>query len=76
MSYTVVGVAKDVPVTSLSEIQPVLYRSIRSGGLLLVRDLSPAIVDRIASSARSIEPEAVVTARPLADDIAVQRRER
>jgi len=71
VSYTVVGVAKDVPVTSLSEIQPVIYKSIRSGGLLLVRDLSPAVVDRIASSARSIEPEAVVTARPLADDIAV-----
>lgn len=33
--------------------------------------VSPAVVDRIASSARSIEPEAVVTARPLADDIAV-----
>ncbi len=71
VSYTVVGVAKDVPVTSLSEIQPVVYQSIRSGGLLLVRDLSPAVVDRIASSARSIEPEAVLTARPLADDITV-----
>jgi predicted permease len=71
VSYTVVGVAKDVPVTSLTEIQPVVYRSIQSGGLLLVRDLSPAVVDRIASSARSIEPEAVLTARPLADDITV-----
>jgi ABC-type antimicrobial peptide transport system permease subunit len=39
--------------------------------LLLVRDLSPAIVDRIASSARSIEPEAVLTGRPLSDDIAI-----
>jgi ABC-type antimicrobial peptide transport system permease subunit len=38
---------------------------------LLVRDLSPAVVDRIASSARSIERGAVLTARSLADDIAV-----
>jgi predicted permease len=71
LSYTVVGVAKDVPVTSLSELQPVVYQSIRSGGLLLVRDLSPAIVDRIATVARGIEPDVDVTARPLADDIAI-----
>jgi predicted permease len=70
VSYTVVGVAKDVPVTSLSEIHPVVYKSIRSGGLLLVRDLSPAVVDRIASVARGIEPDVDLTARPLADDIA------
>ena len=67
--FTIVGVAKDVPVMSLSEIQPVVYMPIRSGGLLLVRDLSPAIVDRIAAVARGIEPDVVVAARPLADDI-------
>jgi ABC-type antimicrobial peptide transport system permease subunit len=37
---------------------------------LLVRDLSPVVVDRIATVARGIEPEIDVTARPLADDIA------
>lgn len=68
-TYTVVGVAKDVPVTSLSQFQPVVYEPLRSAGLLLVRDLSPAIVERIATIARAIEPGARVTARPLSDDI-------
>jgi hypothetical protein len=72
--YTVVGVAKDVPVTSLSEIQPVVYKTLQSGGLLLVRDLSPAVVDRIGAVARGIEPEIDLTARPLAEDIAAATR--
>ena len=72
--YTVVGIAKDVPDRSLSEINPVVYRPLRSGGLLFVRDLSPAIVDRIASVARSIEPRVEVSARPLADDIKMATR--
>jgi len=68
-TYTVVGVAKDVPVTSLSQLQPVVYQPLRTAGLVLVRDLSAATVDRIASVVRGIEPAARVTARPLADDI-------
>jgi predicted permease len=68
-SHTVVGVAKDVPVTSLSEIQPVVYKSLRTAGLVLVRDLSPAVVDRIASVARAIEPDLDIVAKPLADDL-------
>ena len=67
--YTVVGIAKDVPDRSLSEIHPVVYGSLRAGGLLLVRDLSPITVDRIASVARGIEPDVDLAARPLADDI-------
>ncbi len=73
--YTVVGVTKDVPVTTLSEIPPVVYRSLQSGGLVLVRDLSPAIVERIAAAARGIEPKVEVAARPLADDIRTATRE-
>jgi len=68
-SYTVVGVAKDVPVTSLSQLQPVVYEPLRSAGLLLVRDRSSSIVDRVGAAARGIEPEAKVSARPLADDL-------
>jgi predicted lysophospholipase L1 biosynthesis ABC-type transport system permease subunit len=73
--YTVVGVTKDVPVTTLSEIPPVAYRSLQSGGLVLVRDLSPTAVERIAAVARGIEPTVEVAARPLADDIRMATRD-
>ncbi len=72
--HTVVGVAKDVPTLTLSEIHPVVYRSMSPRGLLLVRDQSPAIVDRIAAAARGIEPAAGLTARPLSDDITMATR--
>jgi hypothetical protein len=73
--YTVVGVTKDVPVTTLSEIPPVVYKSLESGGLVLVRDLSPAIVERIAAVARGIEPKVELAARPVADDIRMATRD-
>ena len=69
LTFTVVGLVKDVPVTSLSQLQPVVYQPLGIARLLLVRDPSPAVVDRITSIARGIEPGAGVTARPLADDI-------
>jgi predicted permease len=72
--FTVVGVAQDVPVMSLSEIVPVVYQPLRSGGLLFVRDRSPAMVDRIGSVARAIEPEVDIAARPLAEDISMATR--
>jgi predicted permease len=73
-NYTIVAVSKDVPVTSVSEMQPVVYKALRSGGLVFVRDLSPAVVDRIASIARALEPEIEVVAKPVTDDIKVATR--
>ena len=67
--YTVVGVVKDVPARSVSETEPVVYRPFQPGGLLLVRDLSPSVADRIRAVARAIEPTVTVSARPLAADI-------
>jgi hypothetical protein len=72
--YTVVGISKDVPTRSLSEVTPVVYRRLRAGRLLLVRDLSPAVVDQIASVAKGIEPLVDVSTRPLADDIRMATR--
>jgi predicted permease len=69
IDYTVVGVVKDVPARSVSEIEPVIYRPFRPGGLLLVRDRSPSVADRIRAVARAIEPTVTVSARPLAADI-------
>jgi ABC-type lipoprotein release transport system permease subunit len=70
VTCTVVGIVKDVPVTTLSQLEPVVYQSLQTPGLLLVRERGASVVDRVAAIARSIEPKATVTARPLADDIA------
>jgi ABC-type lipoprotein release transport system permease subunit len=53
----------------VSEIEPVIYRPFRPGGLLLVRDRSPSVADRIRTLVLEIEPSAIVFARPLAADI-------
>jgi hypothetical protein len=69
--YTVVGIARDVPVRSLTTTEPVLYTPWREGGLLLVREASAAAIDRVRTIAQSIDPGANVSARPLAVDIRV-----
>lgn len=67
--YVVVGVARDVPVRSLTTTEPVLYAPWHRGGLLLLRDPSPAAVDLVRTMARGLEPGVTVDARPLGDDI-------
>jgi predicted permease len=65
----VVGLAADVSVNTLGETEPVIYRGtsyVRP--TLLVRDLSPAVVDRVRALATGLEPRAVVTSRPLRDN--------
>lgn len=66
---TVVGIVKDVPVTAPSVLQAVVYESTDTAGVLLVRDLSPAIVDRVKSVAQGIAPNARIVGRPLAEDL-------
>ena len=65
----VVGIAADVSVNTLGETEPVIYRgSSYVRPTLLVRDLSPGVVDRLRTLATGLEPRAVVTARPLRDN--------
>jgi putative ABC transport system permease protein len=66
-AYEVVGVAKDVPVRSMSEIEPVIYHApFWHKGTLLLRT-SPDVVERVRAFAADIEPNVTVTGRPLAD---------
>lgn len=67
--HEVVGVVQDVAVTSLTDMQPVVYQPIQSGEMLFVRDLSPTVVDRVTSIASAIEPRVRVASRPLSDDL-------
>lgn len=69
--YTVVGIARDVPVRSLTTTEPVLYTPWREGGLLLVREPAAAVIDRVRTIALGIDPGVIVSARPLAVDIRV-----
>lgn len=68
-NFDVVGIAANVPVTSPTDTEPVLYWRTESADLLLVRDLSSAMAERVQSVVRGIEPQARVTARLLADDL-------
>jgi predicted lysophospholipase L1 biosynthesis ABC-type transport system permease subunit len=67
---TVAGVAEDVPISTLGQIEPVVY-SVGSGRPeILARDLSPETLERIRAIATTLEPSARMTADPLRDDLA------
>jgi predicted permease len=66
--HEVVGVVADVHGRSLTSKEPVIYQnSDNFQPLLLLRDHSPAAVERIAAIAKAIDPAVTVTSRPLAD---------
>ncbi len=70
--YTVVGVAKNVPVRSMSEIEPVIYGApdawpVNGVATLLVRGVPPGVGQRIRTVAASLEPDVIVTERPMVE---------
>ena len=71
-AYRVVGIAKDVPVRSMSEIEPVIYRTpdwwpTDGTATLFVRGSPPGVGQRVRAVAASLEPQVTVTERPLVD---------
>ena len=71
-TYRVVGVAKDVPLRSMSEIEPVIYRMpdwlpVNWTATLYVRGSAPDAEQRVRAIAASLEPQVTVTERPFAD---------
>ena len=69
-TYEVVGVAKDVPVRSMSDIEPVIYHApswIWSPTHLLVRSSSPAVAERVRAVAAGLEPRVTISVRPFSD---------
>ena len=46
-SHEIVGVVADVPTTTLTELEPVIYQPVGGASVVLVRDLSPAVSARI-----------------------------
>jgi hypothetical protein len=68
--FTVVGIAKNVPLRSMSEIEPVVYRApdwspADGTGTFLVRGGPPGVGHRVRAVAESLEPQVTVTERPM-----------
>jgi predicted permease len=71
-SYIVVGIVKDVPARSMSEIEPVVYRMPHwwpadSTATFLVRGGRSGVGERVRAAATSLEPRVTVTERPMVD---------
>ena len=67
---TVVGVAPDVATISTVDREASLYKAADGWGLnLLVRDLTPAAVERVRAAATALLPGTTVTSHPLSDHI-------
>jgi hypothetical protein len=69
-TFTVVGVVAAVPVRSVTDLEPVIYRGLNAySAVLLVRDRSPATVETIRRLASRIEPGITLRARPLRENV-------
>ncbi len=68
-SHEVVGLVGDVPTTTLSEVEPVVYQSVTAASVALVRDLSPAVSVRVKDLVQSAVPGASSHSRPLVDEM-------
>jgi hypothetical protein len=68
--HTIVGVAADVPVRSLNEIEPVVYQRINGfASVVLARTSAPAAISAVHAAALAIDPDVTLVTRPLADNV-------
>ena len=69
-TLTIVGVAEDVAINSMTDFEPSIYlTSELARPTLLVRDLGPATVERVRAVAGGILQGVTVTSHPLRDNI-------
>ena len=66
-TYTIVGVVRDTYLTGLDRIDPIVFTP-GTLGAFLTRG-GPASVERIRATAASLNPRAVITTRPLFDNV-------
>ncbi len=66
---TVVGLAKDVPVRSMTASDPVIYRPPRIPSVLLVRSAARNLPARVRAVAAQVNPDARISTRPLMEDV-------
>ena len=68
-SHEIVGVVADVPTTTLTEVEPVIYQPMYLGNIVIVRDRSPAVSARIKDLVEATVPGASSYSRPLIDEV-------
>lgn len=69
-TLTIVGVAEDVAINSMTDFEPSIYLTSEDARpTLLVRDLGPATVERVRAAAGAILQGVTVTSHPLRDNI-------
>jgi predicted permease len=64
-SHEVVGVVADVATTTLTEVEPVVYWETDVPRVLLTRDGSRAMSDRIGAAVRAVAPGVEIVTQPL-----------
>jgi predicted permease len=67
-SHEVVGVVADVPTTTLTETEPVIYSPAIAPKVVLARDRSPSVSERIKSIAQSALPGTTGASQPLVEE--------
>ena len=67
-SYTIVGVMRDTYLTGLEKVEPIIFTLAASLGTFLTRS-GPASVQRIRTTLTSLSPAAVITVRPLVENV-------
>lgn len=65
ITVTVVGVARDTPVRSVGQVEPVVYSHSASLPLALVSTSTPDALEHLRSLSQALEPSAVLVATPL-----------
>lgn len=65
--YTIIGVVRDAYLTSLDEVEPTIFTPARFG-VFVTRD-GPEGIARIRAAALATSPAAIVTGRPLTDEL-------
>jgi putative ABC transport system permease protein len=66
-TYTIVGVVRDTYLTGLERIDPIIFAPATSGRFLTRG--GPASVERIRATAASLNPGAIITTRPLVENV-------
>jgi MacB-like periplasmic core domain/FtsX-like permease family len=66
-AFTVVGVARDAHLTDLTTVEPVIFTPTTTGEFMTRG--GPAAVEQIRAAALALEPAAIVSVRPLADNL-------
>ena len=68
-TYSVVGIARDAHLTSLSEIEPMIHIPLTTGLPVLLARAGPGTHDKVKALVASVDPQLIVTFVPLSESV-------